>query len=609
MATYATDLVFLQDGSANDSDAESGMTWVEMTGMTQGDAASEGETDYYIQGSSCASSDFNNKTGLHSSCINCGSDQSGSFSAGDVVLIWHVILPGNATDTFANGGLRAIIGASVTAWSAWKVGGNDYARNPYGGWHCYAVDPTATADYTGSGGGHAGAYQYFGAGANLLSAPSKGTQHGWDAMRYGRAEIYCTGTGCTFTGMEQENSYNDGTNGYNRWGLFQEQGGVYLWKGLMSIGQSGTSATFSDSNKTIIIDDCPATYAAFNKIEIQNASTSCTWTNITFLSLGSTAPGAFEMIADATVALTGCVFTDMSTFIFDSNATVDTCTFRRCGQVTQAASDIDDCTFDSTTAVSALLADNPNNIDGCSFTSDGSSHAIELDTACAGNSYTLTNCTYSGYTATDGNQELFNDSGGAVTITIDGGDTITNIKNGAGASTTIVSGAVSVYVKAATAAGTALQNVRIHLRALNGTGPFPFEDTVTIVNSGTLATVTHTAHGMLTNDKVEIQGASHQENNGTWTITKTGTDTYTYTMNSAPGSSPTGTITSTFVALAGLTDVNGEISTSRVYTSDQPVIGWGRKSSSSPYYKTAPLTGAVDSADGYTATAVMLLDE
>jgi hypothetical protein len=80
-------------------------------------------------------------------------------------------------------------------------------------------------------------------------------------------------------------------------------------------------------------------------------------------------------------------------------------------------------------------------------------------------------------------------------------------------------------------------------------------------------------------------------------------------MGSTPGASPTGTITSTFVALYGLTDSNGVKSTSRVYSSDQPITGWARKSSASPYYKEGAISGSVDSADGLTATAVLVADE
>jgi hypothetical protein len=69
------------------------------------------------------------------------------------------------------------------------------------------------------------------------------------------------------------------------------------------------------------------------------------------------------------------------------------------------------------------------------------------------------------------------------------------------------------------------------------------ETTVTITNSGTVATVTHTAHGLSTGAEVTISGANEPEYNGTWTVTVTGANTYTYTMDSSPSGDATGTIT------------------------------------------------------------------
>jgi hypothetical protein len=114
---------------------------------------------------------------------------------------------------------------------------------------------------------------------------------------------------------------------------------------------------------------------------------------------------------------------------------------------------------------------------------------------------------------------------------------------------------------------------------------------------------------MANNDKVVISGASHLANNGVFTITVTGVDTYTYTMGSSPGSNPTGTIKSTFVALSGTTNGSGQITMSRVFATDQPVTGTARKSSSAPFYKAGPINGIIDSAAGATLSAVLVLDE
>jgi len=67
--------------------------------------------------------------------------------------------------------------------------------------------------------------------------------------------------------------------------------------------------------------------------------------------------------------------------------------------------------------------------------------------------------------------------------------------------------------------------------------------TVTITHSGTVATVTHTTHGLSTGNTVTISGADQEEYNGIFTITVLDADSYKYTMQSSPGVDATGTIT------------------------------------------------------------------
>ena len=92
-------------------------------------------------------------------------------------------------------------------------------------------------------------------------------------------------------------------------------------------------------------------------------------------------------------------------------------------------------------------------------------------------------------------------------------------------------------------------------------------------------------------------------------ISKINDNSYSYVLSSDPGSSPTGTITSTFVALYGLSNVNGIVSTSRVYSDNQPISGWARKSSVTPVYKTGIIDDEVSSIDGMNTTAILIVDE
>lgn len=241
----------------------------------------------------------------------------------------------------------------------------------------------------------------------------------------------------------------------------------------------------------------------------------------------------------------------------------------------------------------------------CDFTGGGG-HAIRLTST---GTYTFTDCTWTSYGADGSNgAAILNDSGGLITLNIVGGTTPT-YKNGAGASTTLVINPVDTTIVVKDINTLALlQNARVLITADSG-GDLPYQEVVTISNSGTTATVTHTGHGMENGKKVLIKGASLTQNNGVFTLTYIDANSYSYTMGSAPGSSPTGTILATAVIIDGLTDVNGEITDNRSFSVDQPITGRVRKSSSSTYYKTSPISGTIDSTTGFSTTIQLIPDE
>ncbi len=156
--------------------------------------------------------------------------------------------------------------------------------------------------------------------------------------------------------------------------------------------------------------------------------------------------------------------------------------------------------------------------------------------------------------------------------------------------------------------GTPVSGAQV-LVTTNTGATLPYQASVTISNSGTTATVTHNSHGLSTGDKVLIKGASLTENLGVFTIIKTGTNTYTYTMGSSPGSSPTGTIVSTYVFIYGTTDGSGLISVTQELPASQPIKGWARKATTAPYYKTGPISGTMSNSADSAVSALMIPDE
>lgn len=449
--SYTTDLtdVTPTDGSG---------TWTELTGYSQGGAPVQ-ETDFYIQGTGCVSAPPNRKTGSHS--IAFDNTTNITVPAGECFFIWHVLWASNGMNTYASNGLGIAIGSAAGTFYVWQYGGSDVSPNPMGGWKNVAVDPTATQD---SSSGTPTGWRFIAGVANITVSIAKGNLHACDMIRYGRGEVILTDGDssngyATFAGLASQND-----SFTNQWGLFQAIAGAYLWKGLMSLGSASTSVDFRDSNKSISVDDTPKTYAAFNKIEVNNASSNVEWTGISITAIqdaglgvdAGLSPGNFEMVDNATVDFDTCTFTDMGTFIFQSNATLSAVTFRRCSQVTQGGATISDSIFEESPAAVSLLASSPTAVTNCSFVSDGSNHAMELTAACAGNTYTVSGCSFSGYATSDGstgNEVIYNNSGGAVTLNLSGVTGSVTVRNGTGASTTVNSSvSVSLTVKDASQA-------------------------------------------------------------------------------------------------------------------------------------------------------------
>ena len=610
VAAYSTDLNLMDDASSSTG-------WAEATasGWTSVFAVTGGETDDYIQNTTCNSTTV--KTGVGVLLYNNGSGIT--LNQDDAVLVWAKWDVYPSLDVESNGGIRTVMGSSLSAFYGFKhLGSDSYI---YDGWINLATgdpaDSNITPDYTV--GSPTTTKQYHGWAFNALSVPSKGNPYKVDAIRYGRCEIICINGDATrygrFDDMAQENDYNDATNGYNRWGLFRKvTANNYLWKGLMSLGNA-TVVDFRDSNATISVDNTKHVTPAFNAIEINNASSRVDWTGITISALGTVSPGTLTVVDNADVNFQSNVFNDMGAFSFLANSTIIDNIFRRCGLVTTGGGTFTGCIFDEPSGAVGVTASSPANaalITNATFNSDGTGNGLEITGTAA--DFTLTNVVFSGYSTTvDANKAIYvNIATGTVNITISGGSgvTLSSHVRTAGATVNIISGAVTVQVKAALKDGTAVENARVYLRASDGTGPFPFEDSVTITRATTTATVAHTAHGMATNDKVTIAGITDKtEDNGIHQITVTGVNAYTFTTTDSGSTSYTGTITSTFVALSGLTAATGLLSTSRVYSSNQPVVGWTRKSTSSPFLQEGVLVGEIDSTDGFNGTAVMLSDE
>lgn len=211
-------------------------------------------------------------------------------------------------------------------------------------------------------------------------------------------------------------------------------------------------------------------------------------------------------------------------------------------------------------------------------------------------------------------------SGRTVTVnTLEGGDSLlsSDLDLAGGITTgdvTIVNNPVTVKVHVDDNTGASLQNANVWLKASDGTGDLPYEQSITsITRSGTTATVTFAAaHGLKSNDYLKLSGITDktEDNNGAFQVTVTSTTVCTYTTTNSGSTNYTGTIVGTGGLLYGLTDINGDISVSRAFALSQPVDGFVRKSTSSPRFKTFPLAGnTVTTSADLTINVRMVLDE
>lgn len=499
--TPTTDLQFLTPTS----DAESATGWSDslFSAYDNGNAANFGlDNLLYIQDANALSQQLaTNRTGASSLINYAGTDPAG-FTDGTSVFYfwWNFLYPGATPEYNDNTAVTAPgqnnvggaagyaigIGSSGTAAKFFHVGGANFGRSPEGGWQNVAIDPSRTtfAGWT-LGTPTAGVYNSFGFLPIVNTAPGRGQANAVDAIRWGRGEIEFTGgaPAGTFADMATQNDLTT-----NRWGIFGAQKGGFVFKGKLTLGTSATSLLFEDTDVTIVVDETRQVYDAFNLIEVNNASSNITWTNIVISKVASAglsldgAKGNFTMVDNATVAKTGCSFTDMGIFIYQSNATLSDVTWRRCNQVTQGGATINDgSTFENLTA-SAYLISTPSTINLVT------NSKFETDSA-TGNAVDVGTVTSSATITWDGN-ELVSPSNRWTGVAANGISTTAN-----GAIKITATGGNAIVVDISVVNGATTPSVETDVTGLTGGGSL----TVNVI-----LTVTVTISGLLGNTEVSV---------------------------------------------------------------------------------------------------------
>lgn len=269
-------------------------------------------------------------------------------------------------------------------------------------------------------------------------------------------------------------------------GIIRELGtGLYGLQGPIRFGNAtGTSSSwFEDKNVAIAFEDRDFQTTKYKIVIVDNGTGTTTFKLGTKIGTGSSATGGdgcsltvptgvgglFDAATDTDVT---DVFIYGSTFSgFSNGIKLRTghefigCTVNTSGTIEAGGATLVNTAVAASTATRALLwdvnADTSSKLDGMSFSSSGTGHAIELGTNCP-SEITFNNITFSSYATSNGstgNECLYNNSQKSITINISGGD-VPTYRNGTSASTTIVS-SVPVSITVVDVTNTPIQTAQV----------------------------------------------------------------------------------------------------------------------------------------------------
>jgi len=319
-----------------------------------------------------------------------------------------------------------------------------------------------------------------------------------------------------------------------------------------------------------------------------------------------------------TVSVTNNVFRRGGDFDYTSGQTATGNSYTDCGQITAGGANLSDSTISEYegTADTAVLVWNVNTdpdgyLDDMSFTKGtAATHAIELGTS-SPTEVTLRGWTISGYNASNGENDsviYVARTSGTVTINIVGGSGNFSYKS-AGATVNVVVDPVSFTVSVRDLISGFSVRGRVFAEVSSGDN-FDCLAPVSIVRSGEVAYVSHTAHSVSSGEYVHIRGTDQPEYKGARHVIYTGPNSYHFVVSGSPATPATGTPNATQILINGETDVDGDITDTRSYSvADQPFSGIVRKGTLSPHYKSQPITGTVDKDAGLSLVVQLASDE
>lgn len=535
--------------------------------------------------------------------------------------------------------LHMKVGSSSSDYHTYYLFGNDnYPAK--GGFQIIAIAPSV-AGYTGDaadvGTPNNSSILYWSVLGDF-SANSKAENLVIDAIDVGAGLNIYGGDGASTDATFQDLiNYDEGT-GNNRFGYVTTEGPVLLVNGRIAIGQTTglttTATDFTDSDRTVVWQNGLAASGFHNlRLDLNATGVQVNMTRCNFNSIGeqnNTASRGYittedtRTIFDATGELgsgifTNCNFNNFSRLDLSTTCNFDTCVITNSGPINAGggarlnnSSVLESAVGSGESAVIWNNSNDPDTYTNGMIYNKGASghHAMEFGLSSPW-VMTIRNWETSEFNASNNQPDstlYFARTTGTITMNVVGGAGNFSYDT-AGATINVVVDPVDTTITVLDSRDTTpISGARVLVEASNGSGDLPYQDSISIsVTSGT-ATVTHTSHGMSNGDKVLIEGADSQDLNGVKTISGVTANSYTYSTTAGDGVDG-GTTIATGVVIDGATDVNGKITDTRTWTNPQPIIGRARKSTSSPYYKTAAIAGTISTTAGLSSTVQLIIDE
>lgn len=479
-----------------------------------------------------------------------------TLGANDHVWVWVFMATPGLTDTIQNEGVTVFVGSATNAYCKYHVAGNDTYGAAGRVARCYPIDysvrtASAVPPYRTLTGSPAANPQVFGCSANTTAAV-KGANLGLDAQRYGTG-AYLTAGELISAGDASDNpctfagfnTQNDAIA--NRWGILTNIGGSYELQGRFVIGQNnaGTPTLARFQDSDVAIAIADTIHSATDFTQIVVDHAS-TVCNLTNLTL--TALGTHNKGLFSVTSANPTVNLTGGTW-----TGLGTTTLRSNTTVTGLTwRNCDAITLNSATLTGCLIDDSAatSAIVATSLEDMTDCEFVSGGTGHAINLGTIAASTTMNWDNIDSGYTAASSGNETILVSVNSGQTLT-INVLAGASTP------SVYNTGLGSVNVVSGQVTLKVIVLKPDGtPLTTQDANVLVEAA--------AGGSLA----------------------VGTD-----------------------IIKGFTDTNGEISDTRSYASNQPVTGWVRKGSGTPYYKQGNITGTVDSGTGLTVTVQMVLDE